>query len=470
MINNIISEFNGFLHALGTINRNPFFKPHWDWKFTQKKLLNIVFKYVVITAVHFMLNFYFFSSFPRNIALGYALQTTYLQQQNLIFLLCLKFVSDGNYFLKKDILLGFVRITPLSSHQVLIGLIAGHLLYVMLTILLFMLFTMLVFLGNADKVELTYVLTTIVNFNLTIFLFLAIFVISDFLVEGELVILIKIVLSLTLILVNTLIVVAMLAMFMPFWPFQEENFFMENEYMQVLAITTSVFTQFVPTSAKLACSAKNFISEENSCVYKIQNENIDVYISPRIFEKIDPYLHAKSKELISTLEQNYEIINRVYINLNQLKQAIETGINVGKLRNSYMTHREGKFLEIYTRIDVWKLPIIKNEWFFSSSAVIDNIAPLLKEVPKLEYFKDKSLLDDDLIVEILDDINKLKDEREKIEASQRELMILLLDNKLPISLDFDYYTSNSLMLGMIIIIKILILIVLYIWGVKNIFR
>jgi hypothetical protein len=445
--NNIISEFNSFLYALKTINRNPFFKPHWD-RFIQKKLLNIVFKYVVITAVHFMLNlsiFSEFSDFPINTAWGYALQTTYLQQQNVIFFLF--FFLFSFFYLtylinkKKDIQLVFARITPLSSHQILIGSIASHLLYAMFAMLLIMLFAMLVFL--AHKVELTYVLTTIVNFSITIFLFLAIIFIL-YLVGG-----IRIRLR-----VLIFILINMILFFITFFSCQKQEIemsFMTNEkYIQVLPTYFGFTLQFVPTSAKLACSAKHFISEKHSCVYKIQNRNIDVDTLPRIFEKIDPYLHAKSKELISTLNQNYEIINRVNINLNQLKkQAVEAEI------------QDARKLRV--------LPLSKKEkWFFSRGAM-DNVYSLLGEVSNIEYLKGESL-DDDLIIEILNDINKLKDEAENIETSQQELMILLSDNKLPISLDFDYYTSNSLMLGMVIIIKIFILIFLYIWGVKNILR
>ncbi|MEK7989911.1 MAG: hypothetical protein VSS52_002795 [Thiotrichaceae bacterium] len=324
-------------------------------------------------------------------------------------------------------------------------------------------FAMLVILTN--EVELTYVLMSIVNWGTTIFLFTVIFRIF-YSLSGKLGQLFGLLIAMMMILVFTVVfnTLLMSPSFINLNQKMEKNkeigmFFMKDEkYIQTLLAYLGVTVQFVPTSAKLACSAKHFLSEENSCVvYKIQNKNSERGIvdfdTPfkNFFEKIDniPYLHTRTQYLISTLKQNYELINKLNMNFSKLEKQT----------------REAKIQANFGKSILFLIPS-KEKWFFSSN-IMDDIDSLLSEVPNITSLKGKSL-DDDLIDEMLADLNKLKANAKKIEASQQELMILLLDNKLPIALDIDYYNSNSLIVA--ILIKILIIILLYVWGVKNIFR
>ncbi|MCP4111961.1 MAG: ABC transporter permease [Desulfobacteraceae bacterium] len=168
-----------FFVALKTINRNPYLI-HRIKKICKPKILfYIISGYIVFTIAHIAINwktFLFTSSEGIASLTDLALQTTYLQQQSLLFIVATivipVFTVIGIIKENANKHLPFIRLTPLSKHQIIIGILSRELVLVLLGIALHLPITIISLLMN--NVEFSYVIVTTLNLLLETMMFLLI--------------------------------------------------------------------------------------------------------------------------------------------------------------------------------------------------------------------------------------------------------------------------------------------------------
>ena len=167
-MNNVLNIIKEFLYALKTLWHNPYIKQRWAVISKPKVLVLIAVSYVVLTIGHFMFNLSMFIDLPNDIIWNYSFQTTYLQQQSFLFLFAAVvvpiLVTIRIIVEKSKNRLSFVRLTPLSSHQVLVGLLASELLFLLIGVVLHLLLTLWGLF--AGEIEYSYVI--FMTFNLLV--------------------------------------------------------------------------------------------------------------------------------------------------------------------------------------------------------------------------------------------------------------------------------------------------------------
>ncbi len=168
-----------FYIALKTLSRNPFLKRRISKIGKPKIFLYIILGYFVFTSAHIAINWKTFS-FASNegiaLVIDLALQTIYLQQQSLLFIfstIAIPVLTVIDVIREKaNKHMPFVRLTPLSKHQIVIGILSQHLVFALLGIVLHLPITIISLL--MDNVEFSYVVVTTCSLLIETILFISI--------------------------------------------------------------------------------------------------------------------------------------------------------------------------------------------------------------------------------------------------------------------------------------------------------